>query len=177
MKYSCGRNGEAPSNLLGDQLERLGLEWTRLKTGTPPRLDGRTIEWARFEAQRGDADPTPFSFLTSKIEREQIQCYIAYTTDETLRILRDSIARSPLYSGQIEGIGPALLPFDRGQGRQVPGQDPASDLPGARGPGHVRDLRERHVDQHADRRADGDAWRPSRARKRRDDPARLCHRV
>jgi tRNA uridine 5-carboxymethylaminomethyl modification enzyme len=110
MKYSCGRNGEAPSNLLGDQLRTLGLSWTRLKTGTPPRLDGRTIDWSRFEPQPGDAGPTPFSFLTSKIEREQVHCYIAYTSDETLRILRDSISRSPLYSGQIEGIGPRYCP-------------------------------------------------------------------
>ena len=61
-QYSCGRNGEAPSNLLGDQLRTLGLAWTRLKTGTPPRLDGRTIDWSRFEPQHGDADPTPFRF-------------------------------------------------------------------------------------------------------------------
>jgi tRNA uridine 5-carboxymethylaminomethyl modification enzyme len=110
MKYSCGRNGEAPSNLLGDQLRTLGLAWTRLKTGTPPRLDGRTIDWSRFEAQSGDANPTPFSFLTEKIEREQIKCYISYTSEQTLRILRDSIARSPLYSGQIEGVGPRYCP-------------------------------------------------------------------
>ena len=110
MKYSCGRNGEAPSKLLGDQLRTLGLAWTRLKTGTPPRLDGRTIDWSRFEAQSGDAEPTPFSFLTPKIEREQIKCYISYTSDETLQILRDSIARSPLYSGQIEGVGPRYCP-------------------------------------------------------------------
>jgi tRNA uridine 5-carboxymethylaminomethyl modification enzyme len=110
MKYSCGRNGEAPSNLLGDQLRTLGLAWTRLKTGTPPRLDGRTIDWSQFEAQNGDAEPTPFSFLTAKIEREQIKCYISYTSAETLRILRDSIARSPLYSGQIEGVGPRYCP-------------------------------------------------------------------
>jgi len=110
MKYSCGRNGEAPSNLLGDQLRSLGLAWTRLKTGTPPRLDGRTIDWGQFEAQHGDTDPTPFSFLTERIEREQIKCYITYTSEETLRILRDSIARSPLYSGQIEGIGPRYCP-------------------------------------------------------------------
>jgi tRNA uridine 5-carboxymethylaminomethyl modification enzyme len=110
MKYSCGRNGEASSNLLGDQLRTLGLAWTRLKTGTPPRLDGRTIDWSRFEAQNGDAEPTPFSFLTEKIEREQIKCYLSYTTEETLRILRDSIARSPLYSGQIEGVGPRYCP-------------------------------------------------------------------
>jgi tRNA uridine 5-carboxymethylaminomethyl modification enzyme len=110
MKYSCGRNGEAPSNLLGDQLRGLGLAWTRLKTGTPPRLDGRTIDWSRFEAQKGDPEPTPFSFLTEKIEREQISCYISYTSEQTLRILRDSIARSPLYSGQIEGVGPRYCP-------------------------------------------------------------------
>jgi tRNA uridine 5-carboxymethylaminomethyl modification enzyme len=110
MKYSCGRNGEAPSNLLGDQLRTLGLAWTRLKTGTPPRLDGRTIDWSRFEAQNGDATPTPFSFLTEKIEREQIKCYISYTSKQTLQILRDSIARSPLYSGQIEGVGPRYCP-------------------------------------------------------------------
>jgi tRNA uridine 5-carboxymethylaminomethyl modification enzyme len=110
MKYSCGRNGEAPSNLLGDQLRTLGLAWTRLKTGTPPRLDGRTIEWSRFEAQHGDPDPTPFSFLTSNINREQICCYLSYTSKETLQILRNSIARSPLYSGQIEGVGPRYCP-------------------------------------------------------------------
>jgi tRNA uridine 5-carboxymethylaminomethyl modification enzyme len=73
-------------------------------------LDGRTIQWDRFEAQPGDAVPTPFSFLTEKIEREQICCHIAYTSPETLRILRASIARSPLYSGQIEGIGPRYCP-------------------------------------------------------------------
>jgi tRNA uridine 5-carboxymethylaminomethyl modification enzyme len=110
MKYSCGRNGEAPSNLLGDQFRTLGLAWTRLKTGTPPRLDGRTIDWSRFEPQAGDPVPTPFSFLTEKIEREQIKCYISYTSEETLKILRDSISRSPLYSGQIEGIGPRYCP-------------------------------------------------------------------
>ncbi|HLK18620.1 MAG TPA: tRNA uridine-5-carboxymethylaminomethyl(34) synthesis enzyme MnmG [Bryobacteraceae bacterium] len=109
-KYSCGRNGEAPSNLLGDQLRCLGLAWTRLKTGTPPRLDGRTINWSRFEEQKGDAVPTPFSFLTNKIEREQVSCYISYTSEKTLQILRDSIVRSPLYSGQIEGVGPRYCP-------------------------------------------------------------------
>src|SRR3989442_4456763 len=70
-RYSCGRNGEAPSQLLGDQLRTLGLAWTRLKTGTPPRLDGRTIDWDQFEPQPGDPDPTPFSFMTGKIDRAQ----------------------------------------------------------------------------------------------------------
>jgi tRNA uridine 5-carboxymethylaminomethyl modification enzyme len=110
MKYSCGRNGEAPSNLLGDQLRTLGLAWTRLKTGTPPRLDGRTIDWSQFEPQHGDPVPTPFSFMTERIERKQVKCYISYTSEQTLQILRDSIALSPLYSGQIEGVGPRYCP-------------------------------------------------------------------
>jgi tRNA uridine 5-carboxymethylaminomethyl modification enzyme len=110
QRYSCGRNGEAPSELLGDQLRTLGLQWTRLKTGTPPRLDGRTIDWSRFEPQPGDADPTPFSFLTDRIERAQIRCHIGYTTEETRRVLREAIPRSPLYSGQIEGVGPRYCP-------------------------------------------------------------------
>lgn len=109
-KSNCGRSGEAPSNLLGHHLRSLGLQWTRLKTGTPPRLDGRTIEWGRFEPQPGDAVPTPFSFLTTKIDRPQIECHIAYTTDETHRILQEAIPRSPLYSGQIEGVGPRYCP-------------------------------------------------------------------
>jgi tRNA uridine 5-carboxymethylaminomethyl modification enzyme len=108
--YSCGRNGEAPSNLLGTQLRNLDLQWTRLKTGTPPRLDGRTIDWSAFEPQPGDADPTFFSFLTKRIARDQIKCYIGYTTEQTKRVLQESISRSPLYSGQIEGVGPRYCP-------------------------------------------------------------------
>lgn len=110
QKYACGRNGEAPSNTLGAHLRTLGLQWTRLKTGTPPRLDGRTIDWSQFEEQPGDTVPTPFSFMTKAIEREQIKCHLTYTTDETHRVLSESIARSPLYSGQIEGIGPRYCP-------------------------------------------------------------------
>ncbi|MBV9759470.1 MAG: tRNA uridine-5-carboxymethylaminomethyl(34) synthesis enzyme MnmG [Acidobacteriaceae bacterium] len=110
QKYACGRNGEAPSNTLGAQLRTLGLNWTRLKTGTPPRLDGRTIDWGRFEEQPGDSAPTPFSFLTDRIDRAQICCHLTYTTDATHRILSESIERSPLYSGQIEGIGPRYCP-------------------------------------------------------------------
>ena len=110
QKNACGRSGEAPSNTLGAQLRTLGLQWTRLKTGTPPRLDGRTIDWSRFEEQPGDAVPTPFSFLTEKIDRPQIHCHLAYTTEETHKILSESVARSPLYSGQIEGVGPRYCP-------------------------------------------------------------------
>ncbi len=109
-KSECGRSGEAPSNLLGNQFRSLNLQWTRLKTGTPPRLDGRTIDWSRFEPQPGDPNPTPFSFLTDRIEREQIHCHIAYTTPETHAAIQRSLARSPLYSGQIEGVGPRYCP-------------------------------------------------------------------
>ena len=109
-RYPAGRSGEPASVLLGEALRRLGLRTTRLKTGTPPRLDGRTIRWEAFEEQHGDADPTPFSFRTKKIVQPQISCHIAYTTPETLQIIRDNVGRSAMYSGAIEGIGPRYCP-------------------------------------------------------------------
>jgi tRNA uridine 5-carboxymethylaminomethyl modification enzyme len=109
-RYPAGRSGEAASVMLGEVLRRLGFRCSRLKTGTPPRLDGRTIQWEHFEPQPGDAEPTPFSFRTERIERKQVLCHIAYTTDETLRVLRENLHRSPLYSGQIEGLGPRYCP-------------------------------------------------------------------
>ncbi len=109
-RYNCGRSGEAPSNYLGNYLRTLGLLWVRLKTGTPPRLDGRTIGWEHFETQEGDGVPVPFSFMTERIERDQVACHVAYTNDETRRVIQESLARSPLYSGQIEGIGPRYCP-------------------------------------------------------------------
>ena len=109
-RYPAGRSGEPASVLLGEALRRLGLRTCRLKTGTPPRLDGRTIRWDAFEEQPGDADPTPFSFRTRKIVQPQISCHIAYTTPETLRLIRENVHRSAMYSGQIEGIGPRYCP-------------------------------------------------------------------
>lgn len=108
--YPAGRSGEPPSQLLGEALKLLGFRTARLKTGTPPRLDARSIDWNRFEVQHGDPEPVPFSFRTRAIEREQVPCYIAFTTAETHRVLRDNIRRSPLYSGQIQAIGPRYCP-------------------------------------------------------------------
>ena len=108
--YPAGRSGEPPSVLLGEALKRLGLRGCRLKTGTPPRLDGRTIDWSRFAEQPGDPDPTPFSFRTREIPQRQVSCHIAFTTSETLRIIRENVHRSPMYSGQIQSIGPRYCP-------------------------------------------------------------------
>ena len=109
-RYPAGRSGEPASVLLGEALRRLGLRTCRLKTGTPPRLDGRTIKWDAFEEQPGDAEPTPFSFRTKRIVQPQISCHIAFTTPETLRLIRENVHRSAMYSGQIEGIGPRYCP-------------------------------------------------------------------
>ncbi len=108
--YPAGRSGEPASVMLGEVLRNQGFRCCRLKTGTPPRLDGRTIDWDAFEPQPGDAVPTPFSFRTESIEREQIQCHVAYTNEGTHQVLQDSLRRSPLYSGQIEGVGPRYCP-------------------------------------------------------------------
>jgi tRNA uridine 5-carboxymethylaminomethyl modification enzyme len=108
--YPAGRSGEPPSVLLGEALKKLGLRGCRLKTGTPPRLDGRTIDWSKFAEQPGDADPTPFSFRTRTLPQRQVSCHIAYTTPETLRIIRENVHRSPMYSGQITSIGPRYCP-------------------------------------------------------------------
>jgi len=110
QQYEAGRSGEPASVLLGENLKKLGLRECRLKTGTPPRLDGRTIDWAQFAEQPGDAVPTPFSFRTTKIEQRQVSCHIAFTTPETLQLIRENVHRSPMYSGQIQGIGPRYCP-------------------------------------------------------------------
>src|SRR6202453_870986 len=110
QQYPAGRSGEPAAVLLGESLKLLGLRGCRLKTGTPPRLDGRTIDWSKFQLQPGDADPTPFSFRTREIPLRQINCHIAHTTPETLRLIRENVHRSPMYTGQIEAIGPRYCP-------------------------------------------------------------------
>ena len=108
--YTAGRAGEPASIELAESLKRLGFPVGRLKTGTPPRLDGRTIDWNAFEPQLADERPVPFSFATEQIEQPQITCYIGYTTDAVHNAIRSNIHESPLYSGKIKGIGPRYCP-------------------------------------------------------------------
>ncbi len=108
--YSAGRAGEPASIELAESFRHRGFPVGRLKTGTPPRLDGRTIDWDAFEPQPPDDKPTPFSFSTDKIDRPQIQCFIGYTTPELHETIRGNLHQSPLYSGKIKGVGPRYCP-------------------------------------------------------------------
>jgi len=109
-RYSGGRSGETPSIPLAESIKSIGFDWGRMKTGTPPRLDGRTIDFGSLEEQKGDARPTPFSFETVAITQPQVSCFITYTNEAAHQIIRDNMNRSPLYSGQIHGIGPRYCP-------------------------------------------------------------------
>ena len=106
----AGRVGEAPSIGLSDTLARVGFPLGRLKTGTPPRLDGKTIDWDALEKQPGDAPPPPFSYLTDRIETPQIDCAITWTTPEMHALIRGNLHRAPMYSGQIQSTGPRYCP-------------------------------------------------------------------
>jgi len=108
--FSSGRMGEPPSVGLSESLRRLGFRMGRLKTGTTPRLDGRTINFSELTAQYGDENPIPFSFSTQKIETQQVPCYITYTNPTTHEIIKSGLDRSPLYCGVIKGIGPRYCP-------------------------------------------------------------------
>ncbi len=105
-----GRLGEPAANELSESLERIGLELRRLKTGTPVRLDASTCDLDRLEIQHGDADPVAFSFLTDRIDREQIPCWITYTNGRIHQLIRDNLDRAPLYTGQIQSTGPRYCP-------------------------------------------------------------------
>ena len=109
-RIPAGRVGEQPAVRLSDRLYELGLQMGRLKTGTPARLDGRTIDYSQLEAQPGDEPPVPFSFLNDRITTPQIPCHITYTTAETHAIIAANIHRAPMYSGQIESVGPRYCP-------------------------------------------------------------------
>ncbi len=106
----AGRSGEPPSHDLADSLKRFGFAWGRLKTGTPPRLDRRSIDFSAFAAQKGDDPAVPFSFETDRIERLQIDCHLLHTTDRVHALVRHNIGESPLFNGQISGVGPRYCP-------------------------------------------------------------------
>lgn len=106
----AGRVGEKPAVRLAERLYELGLDMGRLKTGTPARLDGRTIAWDRLEEQKGDVPPIPFSFVNAKIDVPQISCFLTATTEETHKVISDNLDSAPIYSGQIDGIGPRYCP-------------------------------------------------------------------
>ena len=109
-QHTAGRVGEPASRMLGESLRGLGLVWGRLKTGTPPRLDRRSIDFSRFEEEPGDRAPVPFSFMTGTVERHQICCHIVYTNDAVHELVRRNLDQSPLFNGQIAGIGPRYCP-------------------------------------------------------------------
>jgi tRNA uridine 5-carboxymethylaminomethyl modification enzyme len=108
--YSAGRAGEPASTSLAENLKVLGFPVGRLKTGTPPRLDGRSVDWQKFAPQPGDIEPVPFSFSTQTIEQPQVNCFIGYTNEDVHQAIRNNISESPLYSGQIKGVGPRYCP-------------------------------------------------------------------
>jgi tRNA uridine 5-carboxymethylaminomethyl modification enzyme len=108
--FHAGRAGEFPSEGLSDSLREVGLKIGRLKTGTPPRLDAKTIDFTKTEPQWGDNPPEPFSYSTEKITNPQLPCYMTYTNAETHKIILSGLDRSPLYSGRIKGIGPRYCP-------------------------------------------------------------------
>ena len=107
---AAGRVGEPASHDLADSLKSLGFACGRLKTGTPPRLDRRSIDFARFPVQAGDDPPVPFSFLTDQIDRDQICCHLVYTNERVRELVRQNIDQSPLFNGQIKGVGPRYCP-------------------------------------------------------------------
>tara|TARA_B100000959_G_scaffold193574_1_gene202455 strand:+ start:3917 stop:5803 length:1887 start_codon:yes stop_codon:yes gene_type:complete len=107
---SAGRMGEAPTKEISNSFKALGFNVGRLKTGTPPRIDGRTINWEKTIVQQGDINPTLFSFTNFEVANQQLPCHITYTNEDTHTIIRKNIHRSPMYSGQIQGVGPRYCP-------------------------------------------------------------------
>lgn len=110
LKTVGGRAGEGTTTGISGALHRLGFKTARFKTGTPPRLNGRTIDYAPMELQPGDADPQPFSFLTARVTEDQLPCYITHTNEQVHDLIRENLFRAPMYSGQIRGSGPRYCP-------------------------------------------------------------------
>lgn len=110
VSYSSGPNGLFPANELSECLKKLGIKLRRFKTGTPVRVNRRSIDFSKMIEQPGDDKVVPFSFMHEDIEREQMSCYLTYTNEETHKIIRENIHRSPMYNGSIEGVGPRYCP-------------------------------------------------------------------
>ena len=172
-----GRAGEPPSCELAESLKGFGFRWGRLKTGTPPRLHRTSIDFSRFHAEHGDQPPAPFSFQTDAIDRPQIACHLLHTTERVHDLVRANIGKSPLFNGQIRGIGPRLLPVSGRQGHALSSPRAPSDFSGAGGTGRRRNLRQRVLDEPARRRPGGARPVAPRPRGRRHAPSRLRGRV
>ena len=173
----AGRFDEAPALGLSDQIAAVGLAMGRLKTGTPARLDGRSIAWDNLERQEADADPVPFSLMTERITTPQIACHITHTTAETHRIIGENLARSAMFSGQIASVGPRYCPsiedkifrFKEKQSHQIflepEGLDDPTIYPNGVSTSLPEERPERVFEDH------------SRPRERAGPAPRLCDRV
>ena len=150
-KMPGGRAGDGTTGTLSDCLRRLGSTWSRFKTGTPARLNGRTIDYASLEEQPGDDEPQPFSFLTDDLTQPQLNCWLTQTTAKGHDLIRANLHRAPHVHRADCDARTTILSLDRGQSRSVRRQDVASDLSRARGPQHSGNLLQRHLDQPSPR--------------------------
>jgi tRNA uridine 5-carboxymethylaminomethyl modification enzyme len=158
-----GRAGEPPTRELAESLRGVGFEMGRLKTGTPPRLDRRSIDFSRFAEALGDDPIVPFSFLSDQITRAQIACHVLYTTERVHEIVRSHIGRSPLFNGQISGIGPRYCPSLEDKVMRFPDRERRRSFSSPKA-SMWTDVCQRPVDESAARRAARDCPRTARAR-------------
>ena len=187
QSHAGGRAGDPPAITLSSRLKELKLPQGRLKTGTPPRIDGRSIDYSKLTEQPGDGtaegcdpcvDVPVFSFLGDPAEHpRQVPCWITQTNARTHEIIRSGFAESPMFTGRIDGVGPALLPEHRRQGESLRRQGFAPDLPRARRPDDARGLSERHLDLAALSRPDRGRAVDRRPRAGAHPAAGLRHRI
>ena len=172
-----GRMGEPTTAGLSRALRRLGFELGRFKTGTPPRINGRTIDYAKTELQPGDEQPEPFSFLTDRIDCQQIPCWITHTTPEVHELIRANLHRAPMFSGQIQSTGPRYCPSIETKIVRFADKPRHQLFLEPEGRQTRRSLRQRPVDQPAARRAGRHAAADPRPGAGRNPPLRICHRI
>ena len=173
----AGRAGEPPSRDLAESLKSFGFAWGRLKTGTPPRLHKRSIDFSRFPEERGDDPPVPFSFLSGAIDRPQIACHLVHTTERVHALVREHIARVAALQRADLRHRSALLPVARGQGDAVSAPRASPDLPRARGTRGRRDLRQRLLDEPSGGRPGEDRPRAAGPGGRGDHSSGLRRRI